>query len=124
LKRAAQHFANQENTPVGPFGAASAFLSAIAEDKVMPLRSFLRRRTAEELAEFERGELRPQPAGDLRGQYGFGRRAHEADPNADYGFSQERPRPKFGRAGPAPVEQYPGSAAPPRRHRLASFGRE
>jgi hypothetical protein len=90
----------------------------------MTLWSFLRPPTAEDPAESSRGESWPQPVGDSRGRYGFGRRAHEADPNADYGFSQERPRPKFGRARPPTVEQYPGSAAPPRSHRLASFGRE
>ena len=37
----------------------------------------------------------PQPEGDFRGRYGFGRRAHRPDPDAIYAFEPDgsrRPR--------------------------------
>jgi hypothetical protein len=37
----------------------------------------------------------PQPEGDFRGRYGFGRRAHRPDPDATYAFEPDanrRPR--------------------------------
>ena len=41
---------------------------------------------------FER-HLTPEPGGDFRGPYGFGRRAHRPDPNGHYVFRNE-PEPR------------------------------
>jgi hypothetical protein len=89
----------------------------------MTFWSFFRQRPEQESAAPRPREPQPQPVGDSRGQYGFGRRAHEADPNSGYEFSEERPRPKFGRSRPAPIEQASVTSSQPRSHRLADFGR-
>ena len=34
----------------------------------------------------------PQPEGDFRGRYGFGRRAHRPDPDATYAFEPDNNR--------------------------------
>ena len=34
----------------------------------------------------------PQPEGDFRGRYGFGRRAHRPDPDATYAFEPDANR--------------------------------
>jgi hypothetical protein len=36
----------------------------------------------------------PQPEGDFRGRYGFGRRAHRPDPDATYAFEPDGRRPR------------------------------
>ena len=35
----------------------------------------------------------PGPSGDFRGRYGYGHRAHKADPAASYGFEPDGVRP-------------------------------